>query len=123
MLPHPSSRLRRLYQEGVERAPLPGKGLICALPIPGSESNRLGRDSSGFACIVLSVPAAHRAARPDVVLQNLRVQRRVTCDVTRPSGEREAITGVVVRCSAESGDLRGFFLDLFDQALESLGAS
>jgi hypothetical protein len=45
------------------------------------------------------------------------------CEVTRPTGEHESLSGVVVTCYAESEDLRGFFLDLFDQALDALGSA
>ena len=116
-------RLRSLYHDALAGAPPPPEGTICAVPIPDSEANRLGRTREGFVCLVISAKEGSGVARPDVRLQNLQVQRRMLCEVTRPSGERESLTGVVVTCSADSGDLRGFFLDLFDQALDALGGA
>ena len=73
--------------------------------------------------MIICPQAGATGARPDVRLQNLRVQRRALCEVSRPTGERESLIGTVVTCQAESPDLRHFFLDLFDQALTTLGRS
>lgn len=125
---HPSrqrsyGRLKRIYESELAGVPAPGDGSICALPIPGSEANRLGRYPDGRVCLILSTPGAPVHVRPDVRLQNLRVQRRMVCEITRPTGEHESMLGVVITCTSESHDLLGFFLDLFDQALVALGAS
>ena len=114
-------RLTGLYARVLANASRPADGTICAFPIPNSPASRLGRDSGGLACLVISTPPSPGAARPDIRLQYLRVQRRVQCEVTRPDGERENLTGALVTCYADTGDLRGFFLDLFDQALDALG--
>jgi putative PD-(D/E)XK family protein DUF4420 len=116
-----TGRLREIFAQSLASAPPPGEGTICALPIPGFEEHRLGRNKDGAVCLVIAAPAAGGAARPDVRLQNLRIQRRVLCDVLRPTGERESLVGTIIACSAESQDLRGFFLDLFDQALSAIG--
>lgn len=117
-------RLRALFAQSLATAPLPpGEGAICALPIPGFETHRLGRNREGAVCLVIAAPAGGGTARPDIRLQNLRVQRRALCDVLRPTGERESLLGTVIACSAESQDLRGFFLDLFDQALTAIGVT
>jgi len=118
-----AGRLRAAFAHSLATAPLPAEGAICALPIPGFEAHRIGRNHEGAVCLVIAAPAGDGAARPDVRLQNLRVQRRATCDVLRPTGERESLLGTVIACSAESQDLRGFFLDLFDQALAAIGVT
>jgi hypothetical protein len=100
--------------------PLPKEGTICALPIPGFGVHRVGRDHSGAVCLVIAAPEFDGPVRPDVRLKNLSVQRRVSCDILRPNGEQESIIGTVVACSADSNDLRGFFLDLFEQALHAV---
>jgi hypothetical protein len=45
------------------------------------------------------------------------------CEIVRPSGDRESLTGTVITCQAESLDLKRFFLELFEQALQSMGQS
>lgn len=115
--------LRTLFARSLATAGLPGEWSIFALPIPGFEAHRLGRNREGAVCLIIVSPASGRAPRPDVCLQNLRVQRRVLCDVLHPSGKRETLLGTVIACSAESRDLQGFFLDLFDQALPAIGAT
>ena len=113
--------LRALFAQSLANAPLPAGGAICAVPIPGYDAHRLGCTSEGAACLIIATPAGTGSARPDVRLQNLQVRRRVLCDVLRPTGEHESLVGTVIACSADSLDLRGFFLDLFDQALSAFG--
>jgi hypothetical protein len=114
-------RLRELFSRVFAVVAPPLEGTIAATPIPGYELHRLGRTRDGAVCLVISATSSSKAARPDVRLQNLTIQRRVLCDVVRPTGEREQIHGSVISCCAQSQDLRGFFLDLFDQALSSIG--
>lgn len=114
-------RLRELVSLVFAQETPPSEGTIAALPIPGYELHRLGRTKEGAVCLVISTAASSKAARPDVRLQNLTIQRRVLCDIVCSTGEREHIHGSVISCSAQSQDLRGFFLDLFDQALSSIG--
>lgn len=98
------------------------EGAICAVPIRGFKEHRLGRTRDGAVCLVIAT-ASTGVLRPDVQLQNLRIQRRMTCEVIHPTGDRESLVGTVVTCRAESIDLKRFFLELFEQALESIGRS
>jgi hypothetical protein len=118
-----SFQLQTLFREEFESRPVPAAGLISAVPIPSSPTNRLGRDERGNACIIIAVAPGGTAGRPDVRLQNLSVRRRAKCEIVRTDGERETLQGLVVTCSAASSDLRSFFLDLFDQALDNLGTA
>ena len=114
-------RLRALYTRALAGTVPPSGDLIYALPIPGFEAHRLGRDRDGSVCLIVASGAVDHAAQPDIRLENLSVRRRVPCEITQPTGTHESVVGTVITCSADSAEVRWLFLDVLDQALETMG--
>jgi len=114
-------RLRALYMRTLAGTVPPSGDLIYALPIPGFEAHRLGRDCNGNVCLVIAAGAVDHPAQPDICLENLSVRWRVPCEITQPTGTHESLIGTVITCSAASSEVRWLFLDVLDQALGTLG--
>jgi Putative PD-(D/E)XK family member, (DUF4420) len=112
--------LRALFASSLAACSLPPGAILCALPIPQRPSHRLGKGPDGSISLILAVSPGRGAPKPDVQLQNIRVQRRIHCEITRPTGEVESLQGSIITCLATSTDLRDFFLELFGQALATM---
>jgi len=113
--------LRALYTRALAGTVSPSGDLIYALPIPGFEAHRLGRDRHGSVCLIVAARAVNHPAQPDIRLENLSVRRRVRCEITQPTGTHESVLGTVITCSANSAEVRWLFLDVLNQALETMG--
>lgn len=120
-LGHPRERLRAIYTRTLAGSAPPCGDVIFALPIPGFEAHRFGRDCNGNVCLIIAAGSMNHPSQPDIRLENLSVRRRVTCEITQPTGTDESFVGTIITCSAETAEVRWLFLDVLDQALEAMG--
>jgi hypothetical protein len=100
----------------------PASNIIYGLPIPGFEAHRIGNDRYGAVCLIIAADEVADDAQPDIELGALTVRRQLMCEITRPGGARESISGTMITCAADSAELRFLFLDIFDQAFEAIRA-
>jgi len=95
-----------------------------ALPIPGDERHRLGKDENGAPALLVSVAArsGHGWLAP-ITLEHLAVQHDVACRVSRPDGTTEDGQFTVLRCRSTDPALHTYFLRVAGSIVTLLGAT
>jgi hypothetical protein len=92
--------------------------------IPNFEQHRIGKDSSGFPCLLISVKADNPAARPDpIILENLTVQHDLRCRVRQSDGNIVEGYFTIIKCLDVSRNLLVFFFRLLTPLIQSLGTN
>jgi hypothetical protein len=95
-----------------------------AVPIPGCEQHRLGKDLRGYPLLLVSVTDTVEQARPSpIVLQHLTVQHGLECRISRPDGSVERGRFTVIRCTGADRALITYFLHVIGTVVASLSAS
>jgi hypothetical protein len=94
-----------------------------ALPIPGFEPHRLGRDVSGEPALLVaaSTTSAYRSRPPSIQLEHIAVQHEVSCRVTSPEGQTQESPFTVIQLQGSDFHLRSYFLRIGSSLLASLG--
>lgn len=71
-------------------APYIEENRLSALPIPGLEGHRLGKDPEGSPVLLLSTKdAAPQTQFAPIALEHLLVQHNVECQISYPNGRSE----------------------------------
>lgn len=99
-----------------------GDARFSAMPIPGYQRHRLGRDAQGAPSLLIAVTDKARATwPPPTVLKHLTVQHDVTCRVSRTDRPMDEDQFTVVRCVGDDPGLHGYFLRVAEALVVSLG--
>ena len=97
---------------------------LTALPIPGFERHRLGKDLQGSPVLLLSTVEAIGQFRPaPIELEHLVVQHDIECRISRPDGSVEAGRFSVIRCPTGDGALQEYFLTVAAPIVMLVGAA
>jgi hypothetical protein len=95
-----------------------------AVPIPGNEQHRLGKDVKGAPALLLSVTASPDEKRPaPIALEHLSVQHDVRCEISHPDGTTEEGLFALVQCRSDDPALRAYFLRVAGAIVALLGAT
>ena len=94
-----------------------------AVPIPDSPSHRVGKDGSGYPCLLIRVENAPTAGRlPSLQLERLAVHHDVRCRIADTDTQVTTIERLtVVRC--KDHDLISYFLRICEPVVATLGDS
>lgn len=93
-----------------------------AMPIPGYEQHRLGKDPHGAPSLLVAVADSRdQVWSAPIVLEHLTVQHDVDCRVTRPDGSAEEGRFTVVRCTGRDRALHAYFLRVTAAVVALLG--
>lgn len=115
-----ASDLLQLYQSLVMPMPAATGHELAAVPIPGAQSHRLAKDSSGSPCVLIRQRA--QTSRPAPIrLEHLLVSFDVPCRVRYPGGQHEQETFTIVRCSNRNPALFPHFLKIISPTIAALG--
>jgi Putative PD-(D/E)XK family member, (DUF4420) len=94
-----------------------------ALPIPGCEPHRLGRNVNGEPALLVAsgTTSDYRSRPPSIQLEHIAVQHEVTCRVTSPEGQTQESPFTVIQLQGSDFHLRSYFLRIGSSLLASLG--
>jgi hypothetical protein len=96
--------------------PQPSSASSCsftALPLPRSNSHKLGKDEGGCPCLLIAAGNAPKAqVRVPLVLENLAVLFDLRCQVSTPKAPTQSGTFTVLKCVAADPVVRSYFLSL-----------
>ncbi|MEI2609335.1 MAG: PD-(D/E)XK motif protein [Candidatus Promineifilaceae bacterium] len=99
------------------------ENLISAIPIPGYEPHRLGKDMHGFPLILLSVLDDKSRANPaPITLDHIAVLHNVECQISGPNGNMEAGKFTIIRCIDGDLTLQTYFLHILNTIVVSLNS-
>ena len=100
-----------------------GEGLrFMALPIPGHEQHRIGKDVHGAPVLLISVSdELGRGWLAPIVLEHLTVQHDLACRVSHPDGATDEERFTVVRCTGADSALHTYFLRVASAIVSLLG--
>lgn len=115
-----STSLTDLFESLVLPLERPAARSLSAVPIPGSESHRLGKDTSGAPCLLLNQPPSADRNAP-TRLQNLTVTYCAPCAVIQPGGAQEEGTFTIIKCSSADPLLFPHFLRILSPIVVTLG--
>lgn len=93
---------------------------IVALPIPDFESHRLGKDSQGRPCLLLSFTKGDKANLPSIKLKNLAILFQAKCKITIEQKNEEGFY-TLIQFTNENEDLQNYFLQLCSMLLSIVG--
>lgn len=92
-----------------------------AVPIPGCEEHRLGKDSRGHPMLLLSVAVTRGTSKlSPIVLKHLTVQHGVDCRILRPDGTIEEGRFTAIHCNGKDRVLVSYFLRVVSSLLTSV---
>lgn len=92
-----------------------------AVPIPGSEAHRLGKDSRGHPILLLAVADSEAATKlTPIVLKHLTVQHQLECRILRPDGAIEHGRFTAIHCNGKEKILVSYFLRVVSNLLTSV---
>ena len=105
--------------------PASSKGLqFTALPMPGYEAHRVGKDVGGCPVLLVSVSDSGQVSVPaSIILEHLIVQHDMLCRVHHPDGQTEVGSYTVIRCTDADLALQKYFLEVAAPILVSFGIS
>jgi len=84
-----------------------------ALPLPTSNSHKLGKDEGGCPCLLIATGSAAKSqVRVPLVLENLAVLFDLRCQVSSPKAAAQTGTFTVLKCVAVDPVVRSYFLSL-----------
>lgn len=97
---------------------------FAALPIPGYERHRLGKDEQETPLLLISVVDPSENHRPiPIKLEHLTVQYDMDCRISRPDGGIEEGSFTIVRCTGIDNALHDYFLRVIGAVVISLGSA
>jgi hypothetical protein len=116
-----STNLTELFEALVMPLERPAGRSLSAVAIPGAESHRLAKDSSGAPCLLLRQPVS-ASPTPPIRLQNLLVSYGVPCAISHPDGQQEEGIFTIIKCSSVDPSLFPHFLRILSPIIATLGA-
>jgi Putative PD-(D/E)XK family member, (DUF4420) len=123
-LSQPLLNLVDVFRELVTPASADSGLRFIALPVPGYEQHRLGKDAAGAPALLVAAGGIPRYGWPaPVVLEHLTVQHDVECRVSRPGGPVEDGHFTVIRCRTPDPTLHAYFLQVAAAVVALLGAA
>lgn len=104
-------------------ADLAGPGSrFTAVPIPGHEQHRIGKDAHGAPALLISVTDTPRNPwSVPIALEHLAILRNVECHVALPDGAVEMRQFTIVLCLHGDHSLHGYFLQVVAAIVTLLG--
>jgi len=96
------------------------KEVLSAVPIPGSEQNRIARDIDGQPVVLFRAapPVGHS---PPVVLENLAIYHNRICHISSASGQIDKGVFSSISCTSPDMTVRKYFLDIMAMILAEQG--
>ena len=102
-------------------SPVGDESSFSAIPIPGYEPHRLGKDALGRPLLLISIFDIENQRQPNpTVLENLTVLYNQYCRVSRSDNTIEKKRFTVVRCIGEDPTLQTYFLRVVSAIILSL---
>ncbi len=95
---------------------------MSAVVIPGAETHRLAKDSSGFPCILLRQSSFIVPMMP-IRLQNLLVSYGVHCVISHTDGQKEEGNFTIIKCISADLSLYPHFLRILSPIVTMLGTT
>ena len=115
----PRISLIELFESLVMPLERPAERSLSAVPIPGSESHRLAKDTNGAPCLLFRQESS--VDRIAVTrLQNLVVTYCARCVITQTNGVENG-TFTIIKCSSADPTLFPHFLGILSPIVMSLG--
>ena len=115
-----STNLSELFEALVLPLERPAGRSLSAVAIPGAESHRLAKDSSGSPCLLLRQPPG-ASPTPPIRLQNLLLSYGVPCVISHPDGKQEEGIFTIIKCSSVDPSLFPHFLRILSPIIATLG--
>lgn len=92
-----------------------------AIPIPGYDQHRLGKDAQGRPLLLISILDVQSPKRPaPIVLEHLTVMYDIDCRIFHPDSTTEEGKFTVVRCTGVDTTLHTYFLQVTSAIVASL---
>jgi putative PD-(D/E)XK family protein DUF4420 len=106
------------------RPPENAPGLrFAAVPIPGFEMHRIGKDAESNASLLISSSPTNDVVTAPIVLEHLTIQYDVECTITHPDGTTEIGVFSLIRCTDLEPALERYFLRIAGALVAELGPS
>ncbi len=100
----------------------PGTGeLFSGIPLSGSQSRHLARDTLGRPAILFRVaPGPHDRRLVSMALENLHVEHKITCRIATGVGQLSTGEYSIIRCVSSERSLHEYFLNTLDGIVRSV---
>jgi hypothetical protein len=99
-----------------------GPERFAAVPIPGCDHHRIGKDVAGLPCFLIAA-VDHAALTPaPIKLENISVDYDLDCRVSQPGHGADEARLTVVRCRTSEAPLHSLFLRIIGPLTLALGS-
>ena len=113
--------LTELFQSLESIATIGDENRFSAIPIPGYEQHRLGKDAYGRPLLLISILDVRSQRQPaPIVLKHLTVMYNLNCRVSRPDSTFEEERFTVIHCTGDDATLQAYFLRVASAIVISL---
>jgi hypothetical protein len=99
----------------------PDKASYSVAPVAGYESYFVGKDQSGYACLLITTGHEQSRLASPIRLEKLDVQFDLRCHVTRPREPERADIFTVIRCRSLEAETIRYFLSVCDTIIGMIG--
>lgn len=97
------------------------KPLYAVMPVPGCESYFVGKDSQGYACLLVATSDHPRDMQAPIRLENLDVQFALRCFLRRDDQVEGVGVFTVMRCRSTDHEIIRYFLSVCQTIIHVVG--